>query len=37
MPTVIASDTEMEAVTVPFPALVNGQPARFFHVKVLGP
>ena len=33
-PTPIGSDGEIEAVMVPYPAQVNGQPARFFHVKV---
>ncbi|HEY2572792.1 MAG TPA: cadherin-like beta sandwich domain-containing protein, partial [Verrucomicrobiaceae bacterium] len=36
-PTVLASDAEIDVVTVPFPATVNGQPARFFHVKISGP
>jgi hypothetical protein len=35
-PTVIAQDSEIEAVTVPFPALVNGLPPHFFRIKVAG-
>ena len=35
-PTSIASDGEIEAVTVPYPAQVEGQPARFFRVTVTG-
>jgi hypothetical protein len=36
-PTVVASDSVIDAVTVPFPATVNGAPTRFFHVRVTGP
>jgi hypothetical protein len=35
-PTPVANDGEIEAVTIPFPPLVNGQPPKFFHVKVTG-
>ena len=34
IPTVIASDAEIDAVTVPYPILLNGQKARFFRVQV---
>jgi hypothetical protein len=36
-PTSIGNDNMIEAVTVPFPALVNGQPCRFFRVRVTAP
>jgi ELWxxDGT repeat protein len=36
VPTVIADDGNLQAVTVPFPALINGEPARFFRVQVNG-
>ncbi len=37
-PAVIASDFEMEAVTVPFPLLLStGAKAQFFRVMVMGP
>ena len=34
IPTVIATNGAIEAAAVPFPAQVNGQPTRFFHVRV---
>jgi hypothetical protein len=34
VPTVVAQDGVIQAVTVPFPVLADGLPARFFHVKV---
>ncbi|WP_395741348.1 choice-of-anchor tandem repeat GloVer-containing protein [Prosthecobacter sp.] len=34
IPTSLGNDGEIEAVTVPFPAQVNGQEARFFRVRV---
>lgn len=34
VPTVIAQDSEIEAVTVPFPSLPSGQQRTFFHVNV---
>jgi hypothetical protein len=37
IPTSIANDGEIEAVSVPFPATVNGQPPKFFRVVVTGP
>lgn len=37
IPTPIANDGEIEAVSVPFPATVNGQPTKFFRVVVTGP
>jgi alpha-tubulin suppressor-like RCC1 family protein len=37
IPTPIGDDGEIEAVTVPYPPLVNGQPPRFFRVMVTGP
>ena len=33
-PTVLASDAEFDAVTVPYPFFVNGRKARFFRVEV---
>ncbi|MEY4483460.1 MAG: hypothetical protein RL693_912, partial [Verrucomicrobiota bacterium] len=36
VPTVIADDGILQAVTVPFPALINGEPARFFRAQVNG-
>lgn len=33
-PTVLASDAEFDAVTVPYPFFVNGRKARFFRVQV---
>ena len=33
-PTLIASDSEMDAVTVPYPLFVNGKKTRFFRVQV---
>ena len=33
-PTVLASDAEIDAVTVPYPFFVNGRKARFFRVQV---
>ena len=35
-PTVIAQDSEIEAVTVPFPPVVTNPPESFFHVRVTG-
>jgi hypothetical protein len=35
--TPIGNDGEIEAVTVPYPATVNGQPPKFFRVIVIGP
>lgn len=37
LPTVIASDTVIDAVTVPYPFFVNGRKARFFRVLVSTP
>lgn len=37
VPTVVGSDAEIEAVTVPFPALVGGKAPRFFRVEVTSP
>ena len=37
IPTVIASDAEIEAVTVPYTIFVNGRKARFFRVQVSSP
>lgn len=34
-PVSIGNDGEIEAVTVPYPAQINGQDARFFRVKVI--
>jgi hypothetical protein len=34
VPTVVASDEEMDVVTVPYPFFVNGKKARFFRVSV---
>jgi hypothetical protein len=34
MPTVIADDGNIEAVTVPYPFFVQGKKARFFRVVV---
>ncbi len=36
-PTVVASDAEIEAVTVPYPFFVNGRKTRFFRVLVSTP
>lgn len=36
-PTVVASDAETDAVTVPYPFFVNGKKARFFRVAVSQP
>jgi hypothetical protein len=36
IPTPIANDGEIEAVSVPYPAMVNGQPTKFFRVVVTG-
>lgn len=36
-PTVVGSDAQTEAVTVPFPALVGGEAPRFFRVEVTSP
>jgi hypothetical protein len=36
-PTIVASDAETEAVTVPYPLFVNGKKARFFRVAVSQP
>jgi len=36
-PTIVASDAETEAVTVPYPFFVNGKKARFFRVAVSQP
>ncbi|MEO6784610.1 MAG: hypothetical protein ABI318_00645, partial [Chthoniobacteraceae bacterium] len=33
-PTVIADDSDMEAVTVPFPPLVGGLPPQFFRIRI---
>jgi hypothetical protein len=33
-PTLLASDAEMDAVSVPYPFFVNGKKARFFRVSV---
>jgi hypothetical protein len=35
IPTPVGNDGEIEAVTVPYPAQINGQDARFFRVKVI--
>ncbi|EDY18225.1 Pyrrolo-quinoline quinone [Chthoniobacter flavus Ellin428] len=35
-PTIVATDGTLQAVTVPFPPLVNGVPPKYFHVKVTG-
>jgi hypothetical protein len=35
-PTVIAQDSEIEAVTVPFPPIVTDPPQAFFHIRVSG-
>ena len=37
IPAVIGGDSEMDAVTVPYPLFVNGRKARFFRVQVTGP
>ena len=34
IPGVVATDSEMEAVTIPYPFFVNGKKARFFRVVV---
>lgn len=36
-PTVQAADSIMQVVSIPFPPTVNGQPTKFFRVKVVGP
>jgi hypothetical protein len=36
-PTVIAQDSEIEAVTIPFPPIVTSPPNTFFRVRVNGP
>jgi uncharacterized repeat protein (TIGR03803 family) len=36
-PTVQAVDSMMQVVSIPFPPTVNGQPTKFFRVKVVGP
>lgn len=36
-PTPVASDAEMDAVTVPYPFFVNGRKSRFFRVQVSSP
>jgi hypothetical protein len=36
-PALIAEDSEIEAVAIPFPALVNGRPPAFFRLKVSEP
>jgi hypothetical protein len=36
-PNVIADDGEIEIVTIPYPAQIDGQPAGFFHVIVTAP
>jgi hypothetical protein len=36
-PNILADDGQIQAVSVPFPATVNGQPARFFRVSVTAP
>ena len=33
-PTVLAADSQLQAVSVPYPFFVNGKKARFFRVKV---
>lgn len=33
-PTIVASDAEIDAVTVPYPLFVNGRKTRFFRVQV---
>lgn len=35
--TVVASDAEFDAVSVPFPELVEGKPARFFRMALSAP
>ena len=37
IPTVIASDTVIDAVSVPYPLFINGRKARFFRVQVSKP
>jgi hypothetical protein len=37
IPVVVADDGEIQAVTVPYLDTVNGQPVRFFRVKVTAP
>lgn len=37
IPTSLGNDGEIEAVSVPYPATVNGQPPKFFRVVVTGP
>ena len=36
-PTVIGGDSEIDAVTVPYPFFINGRKARFFKVQVTSP
>ena len=36
-PIAVGNDGEIEAVTIPFPALVNGEPTRYFRVKITAP
>ncbi|MES2709912.1 MAG: hypothetical protein V4726_25165 [Verrucomicrobiota bacterium] len=36
-PVVIASDGEIDAVTVPYPFFINGAKARFFRIAISGP
>jgi hypothetical protein len=36
-PTVVASDSEVEVVTVKYPLFLNGKKARFFRVVVSAP
>ena len=37
VPTVVADDGEIEAVTVPAPATVNGKPVGFVQINIVGP
>jgi hypothetical protein len=37
VPTVLADDGQVQAVSVPYPALVNGQAPHFFRVSVTSP
>jgi hypothetical protein len=37
IPTVVADDGEIQAVSVPYLDVINGQPVRFFRVKVSSP
>lgn len=36
-PSVLAADSEIQAVAVPYPPFVNGRPARFFRVRISTP